>query len=179
MAQNSTKTAQNQQKWRKCPYKAKNCSDGLKTVFRDIIHDCMLYWPTHGAIWGSTGAPKWPKQHQNRLNTSQHWFQNNWRNCSRMNILSQKWANISYREQAQIWNYTPSRIRAIFWKMHKARAVTGPRHNTDFRTIDEIIIGQISSCKIGQTVFTESRAHSHWKKLTQEPDNGLEGSLWP
>ena len=73
--------------------------------------------------------------------TSQSWFHNKWRNCSRMNILSQKWANISYREQAQIWNYTPSRIRAIFWKMHKAQAVTGPRHNTDFRTIDEIIIG--------------------------------------
>ena len=62
MAQNSTKTAQNQQKWRKCPYKAKNCSDGLKTVFRDIIHDCMSYWPTHGAIWGSTGAPNFGPQ---------------------------------------------------------------------------------------------------------------------
>ena len=61
------KRAQNQQKWRKCPYKAQNGSDGPKTVFRDIIHDCMSYWPTHGAIWGSTGAPKWPKQHQNGL----------------------------------------------------------------------------------------------------------------
>ena len=30
------------------------------------------------------------------------------------------------------------------------------RHNTDFRTIDEIIIGWISSCEIRKTVFTES-----------------------
>ena len=29
--------------------------------------------------------------------TSQHWFHNNWRNCDPMNILSQKWPNISYR----------------------------------------------------------------------------------
>ena len=34
--------------------------------------------------------------------------------------------------------------------------VYGPRHNTDFRTIDEIIIGWISSCEIRKTVFTES-----------------------
>ena len=30
---------------------------------------------------------------------------------------------------------------AFFWKLQKARAVSGPRHSTDFRTIDEIIIG--------------------------------------
>ena len=29
----------------------------------------------------------------------------------------------------------------FFWKLQKARAVSGPRHSTDFRTIDEIIIG--------------------------------------
>ena len=44
----------------------------------------------------------------------------------------------------------------LFWKLQKARAVSGPRHSTDFRTIDEIIIGWISSCEIRKTVFTES-----------------------
>ena len=29
----------------------------------------------------------------------------------------------------------------LFWKLQKAHMVYGPRHNTDFRTIDEIIIG--------------------------------------
>ena len=29
----------------------------------------------------------------------------------------------------------------LFWKFQKAHMVYGPRHNTDFRTIDEIIIG--------------------------------------
>ena len=44
----------------------------------------------------------------------------------------------------------------LFWKLQKAHMVYGPRHNTDFRTIDEIIIGWISFCEIRKTVFTES-----------------------
>ena len=44
----------------------------------------------------------------------------------------------------------------LFWKLQKAHLVYGPRHNTDFRTIDEIIIGWISFCEIRKTVFTES-----------------------
>ena len=46
--------------------------------------------------------------------TSQHWFHNKWRNCYRMNILSQKWANISYRKQRLLWIYNRAE-----WKTQK------------------------------------------------------------
>ena len=45
----------------------------------------------------------------------------------------------------------------LFWKLQKAHMVYGPRHNTDFRTIDEIIIGWISFCEIGKTFLTDVR----------------------
>ena len=45
----------------------------------------------------------------------------------------------------------------FFWKLQKALAVSGPRHNTDFRTIDGIVLGWISFPKNGQTFLTESR----------------------
>ena len=46
--------------------------------------------------------------------TSQRWFHNKWRNCYRMNILSQKWANISYRKQRLLWIYNRAE-----WKTQK------------------------------------------------------------
>ena len=55
---------------------------------------------------------------------------------------------------------TPSLERSentLFWKLQKAHMVYGPRHNTDFRTIDEIIIGWISFCEIGKTFLTDVR----------------------
>ena len=59
-----------------------------------------LYWKVVSEFWFE--RPKclfWYPQNGCFCNfrcTSQHWFHNNWRNCYPMNILSKKWANISY-----------------------------------------------------------------------------------
>ena len=45
----------------------------------------------------------------------------------------------------------------LFWKLQKARALSGPRHSADFITSDGIVIGWISFPKNGQTFLTESR----------------------
>ena len=48
----------------------------------------------------------------------------------------------AYLETIQVSTYSLERSEnTLFWKLQKAHMVYGPRHNTDFRTIDEIIFG--------------------------------------
>ena len=88
--------------------------------------------------------------------------------CSKLNFKI-SWSQLRLGFQSTLvflWRYAalfPVSIyilerseNTLFWKLQKAHMVYGPRHNTDFRTIDEIIIGWISSCEIRKTVFTES-----------------------
>ena len=52
------------------------------------------------------------------------------------------WLNLPQSNRDKIIICTVERSEnTLFWKLQKAHMVYGPRHNTDFRTIDEIIIG--------------------------------------
>ena len=55
--------------------------------------------------------------------------------------MAQKWQKReTTKNKIDPWSLERSE-NTFFWKLEKAHLVYGPRHNTDFRTIDEIIIG--------------------------------------